>query len=463
MNRYAFAFVVLISALAAGVARADDDDFVPAQVLVRLADGVSIAQIHGDYGTTTPPGAAVPSRRLYVLQMPEAGNESSLVDLLLLDPRIEHAELNFLGGDTNPNGTTQSIFLGTVEPIFLADASFALIRGHEAHAIASGAGITVAIIDSGVDAGHPFLAGRVLAGAGFVPGDTGTNDSADGIDSNDNGVADEMAGHGTMVAGLVARTAPQASILPVRVMDSDGVVTLFSLVQGIYYAIDQGAQVLQVSITIEADALLLADAVAEAQAAGRLLVAAAGNESSSNPFFPAAAQGLGVVGVAATDTQDVRADFSNYGPWIDLAAPGVAVATTIPGGGYGLADGTSFAAPFVSGVAALVWSRCPSASAEHVRRIMQESSVVISAINPSYAGTLGAGRIDAAAAATQALCDCEGVCIVDFDRSDSVDDIDIREFFLAFEQGTPCADVNSDDAVDDLDITAFFQAFEAGC
>ncbi|MDI6831131.1 MAG: DUF5719 family protein [Actinomycetota bacterium] len=215
-----------------------------------------------------------------------------------------------------------------------------------------GEGVLVAVVDSGVDAAHPDLRGRVERGFDFVDDDEDTADPY---------------GHGTHVAGIIAAAgdngegvagmAWRARILPVRVLDGSGYGYYSDIVAGIRYAADRGARVINLSLGGGASSRALQEAVDYASSRGCLLVAAAGNGGLDSLSYPAACEG--VLGVGATDSEDRPASFSNRGEGLDLVAPGVAIYATYTGGRYASLSGTSMAAPQVSGTLALMLSREP--------------------------------------------------------------------------------------------------------
>ena len=211
-------------------------------------------------------------------------------------------------------------------------------------------------------------------------------------------------GHGTHVAGIAAAATNNgigiagvswgARVMPVKVLDQYGNGWYSDIADGIVYAADNGAKIINLSLGGAAASQTLCQAAAYAQQKGALLVAATGNAGAA-VLYPAACDG--VLAVAATDRSDQRASFSNYGPEVDLAAPGVDIYSTWPWlDGYFTKSGTSMAAPHVSGVAALVWSRWPEwDNIEVSRRIMETAvDVDVSGWDP-YTGW---GRLDAAAA-----------------------------------------------------------------
>ncbi|TDB82139.1 type VII secretion-associated serine protease mycosin [Micromonospora sp. KC721] len=236
--------------------------------------------------------------------------------------------------------------------------------------LADGAGITVAVIDSGVDRRHPQLGGRVLDGADFLdPGGDGSRD---------------CAGHGTGVASIIAAgpavgvafagLAPQARVLPVRVSEQQVVegresgrtVGAADFARAIRWAVDQGADVLNLSVVLYADDPAVREAVAYASRRDVVVVAAAGNLHGSGDPRPYPAAYEGVLGVGAIGPDGTRADFSQTGPYVDLVAPGSDVLMAAPGQGHHRAEGTSYAAPFVAATAALVRQYRPDLSAAQV-------------------------------------------------------------------------------------------------
>jgi subtilisin family serine protease len=392
MNTHRSIALCLAGVLAGG-ARADRDDYVADQAVVELDDecACTIEEINADYGTTVL--GAIPQENLYLLHLPAGMTEEEFEQLLEQDPRIEEAELNH---DTEaPEGQTQSFFVAVPEVDFATQYAWGLIDLAEAQLASTGAGTVVAILDSGVDGAHPALNGRIAAGGfDFVDGDADPADAGNGLDDDGDGAVDEMAGHGTFMAGLVAAVAPDATILPIRVLDGDGVSNVFFVAMGIYHAVAQGAHVINLSLAASSDNAILDDAIEAAHAAGAIVVAAAGNSNSAEPAHPAA-HPL-VIAVAATDAADVRCPFSNFGAAIAMSAPGLDVVSALPGNGYGRWSGTSMSAALVSGSAALVHSALPGAGPAQVKAVLQQAAEPIDAANPGFEGQLGSGRLEAA-------------------------------------------------------------------
>lgn len=273
----------------------------------------------------------------------------------------------------------------------------------------TGAGVTIAVIDSGVDADHPQLrrSGKVLRGRDFflvgrLPGNY------------------DCASHGTAVASIIAGdkadgvgfqgVAPGARILPVRVSDRElndtGQTQLIDpavLARGIRYAVDQGADVINLSLSGERDEPLVRSAIAYAVKADVLVVAAAGNRQQGSPetrpSYPAAYDG--VLGVGAIDPAGARLSGSQTGPYVDLMAPGGAVLGATRSGGHSYWDGTSFAAPFVAATAALVRAAWPRLTAAQVTQRL------LATATPARGGAdsreYGAGIVEPFRAVTEGL------------------------------------------------------------
>lgn len=262
--------------------------------------------------------------------------------------------------DLQADSATASVALANRMTIATSDTEYPQqwamprLRLPEAWDASTGADVTVAVIDTGVDVEHPDLAGQLLPGVNVI-GSAVDPDVQDGH------------GHGTHVSGTIAAVtdnslgvagvAPDAAILPVKVLSDTGSGWSSDVAEGIVYAADHGARVLNLSLAGGSNNSVLEQAVNYARAQGVVVVAAGGNSgaTSNAPAYPAALPG--VIAVAATDATDHNAAFSNTGRYIDVAAPGVAIRSTLPGESYGNLSGTSMAAPHVAGTAALLLAR----------------------------------------------------------------------------------------------------------
>jgi thermitase len=263
---------------------------------------------------------------------------------------------------------------------------------------AGSADIIIAILDSGINRDHPEFTGRVLAGYDFINGD---EDSADDH------------GHGTHVAGVaaaalnneqgIAGICPQCMLLPVKVLDSGNKGTWGSVAAGIYYAVDQGARVINLSLGATISSRTLEDAISYAEAHDVLVVASAGNAASTTPYYPAALPY--VVAVGATNDSDEQWPLSNEGDHLDLSAPGYRIYSTYynleQNGGYTLMSGTSMAAPFVAGLVGLLASSNPTWSGAEIYDTMTATADDLG--EPDKDPVYGYGRVNvyqALAAAT---------------------------------------------------------------
>lgn len=237
-------------------------------------------------------------------------------------------------------------------------------------------GVVVAVLDTGIDETHPELDdGRVLgaAGASCLAPDAVCRAGSSG----------DPAGHGTTLAGVIAAEADNgvgvagvafsSSLMPVKVLGEDGRGSYAGITNGILWAATHGARVINLSLGGYDQSQTLCDAVARAVALGVVVVAAAGNEATTRPFYPAACPGA--VGVAASDQDGSSAPFSNSGaPNVFVSAPGVSILSTWPGNGYAYSDGTSIAAPFVSALSALVLGQAPTRSPNDVRNLLARTA-----------------------------------------------------------------------------------------
>ena len=177
----------------------------------------------------------------------------------------------------------------------------------QAQAYSTGAGTVVAVIDTGIYLNHWFLADAIAPGGiDLVGGDLVPNDEGDGIDNNGNGLVDEGVGHGTFIAGLILLVAPDAKLLPIRAQDSDGGGWSFIVAEAIYRAVDAGADVINLSLSIPKKSMVLGDAIEYAASAGVVVVAAVGNDAQKLRLYPAALKG--VIGVAAVDSDNHSRD-----------------------------------------------------------------------------------------------------------------------------------------------------------
>jgi subtilisin family serine protease len=289
----------------------------------------------------------------------------------------------------------------------------AFIGAPEAWKVATGAGVIVAVLDTGVDAGHPDLRGALWTNPGEVPGN-GRDDDGDGYVDDVHGVdlvnrdgdpADDE-GHGTHVAGIIGARAdgegvvglaPEAVIMPIKVLDDRRTGNTETVAEGIRYALAHGARVINLSVNGPGASSGLHEAVRQATSAGVSIVASAGNGAADlglTPSYPASYPDPSVLAVGATDGDGLLASFSNFGRSVALTAPGVAILSTGRGGSFELRSGTSMAAPEVAAALALLHGARPDLPDSALRE-----ALLAGARRPGFlAGLIGGGALDVAAA-----------------------------------------------------------------
>jgi thermitase len=359
-----FAGVLALSGTPAFAAPAS----APVTLIVGLRTaGAGLPQDLGVLASAPLPGSAL------TVDVP-AGRVSTAMKTLRADPAVRYVELDHVAhASVIPD-----------DPEFATQWGLAQTGVPDAWASVRGSGVTVAVVDSGVKA-LPDFAGRLLPGYDFV---------------NDDNNADDDNGHGTMSAGVIAAAGDNGvgiagicwlcKILPVKVLGSDGSGSYSAIAAGIRYAADHNADIINLSLGGASDSQLLRDAVAYAVGKGSMVIAAAGNEGSPIPHFPAAIPS--VLAVGGSTAGDARYPWSNHGSsWVDLAAPGCNPAQGTSGV-VSLFCGTSSATPFASGVAALLASTTPTPSPATIRTVLMSTAV------PLAGNWVGSGRIDAAAA-----------------------------------------------------------------
>jgi len=241
--------------------------------------------------------------------------------------------------------------------------------------------VYIAILDTGIDANHEDLNRKMRRHSnGQVYGYNTWNNNTDTTDRNSHGthcagIAAADINNSRGIAGVAAwnpsvpNSHTYVQLMPVKVLSDSGSGTWDSVARGITWAADNGAHILSLSLGATSGSQQLQNAVDYAWNRGCLVVAAAGNGGSSSPFYPAFYTNC--IAVAATDSTDFLATFSQFGSWVDIAAPGVAVLSTIPNNGYTSYDGTSMACPHVAGAAAVLWSHNPSLTNAQVRSALE--------------------------------------------------------------------------------------------
>ena len=379
-------------------ARVNADNVVPGHVLVRVAAGVDIRVLAADYKTTA--ADQLVGTTLYSLVTPRGVTETQFAarlgkdkrvlyaepDRFIISPEVDGAPFHLAFDRTKTSATFANSVSYTQVNLGQVDA-FNQVKGKTP--LATGAGIIVAVLDTGATFTHPDLQGHYLAGYNALTPSSLPWDVADGTTNAE-------VGHGTMVAGLIARLAPKASIMPIRVLNGDGNGTLFDLVKGIHYANTHGARVLNMSFGCSNQSGALNDALGEAEQMGIVLVAAAGNNNIEQALAPAV--GRGTLAVGAVNADNTKSPFSNFGSFVRVVAPGTNIRSTYADGGYATWSGTSFSTPFAAAEAALILSVSPSLTAAQVTDCIRGTAHSVDSKNLLYRNKLGKGIIDIEAA-----------------------------------------------------------------
>ena len=353
----------------------------------------------------------IPALGLVRIAIPAGGSDSygegpAIAAFVAKQPGVASAEFD---STVRVEFTPNDQYYGNDPYVQLGQWGLRKVQVDRAWDVVRSSPITIAVIDTGVDPGHPDLVGALLPGRSFL---TTLTTGCARVENDDNS-------HGTHVSGIIAANANNgvgiagvafgAKILPLKALDCDGAGVLSDVAQAIVYATDQGARIVSISLGSGSDSSTLRSALQYATARNVLVVVAAGNCGASTPLnprcgsvdevsFPAAY--TEALAVSATDVDDTRAAFSTQGSYVDVSAPGRRIVSTVPtyatkGGTLNYAEfsGTSQATPFVAGIAALVWTRDPSLTAAQVRERLLSTADDLGAAGRD--DTFGAGRVNA--------------------------------------------------------------------
>lgn len=366
------------------------------QVVVKLRPGVSIETILTRYQTTLL--GTIAENNLHFLKLPSGQTASQILPSLNTDPDLFYAEPNYYT-DGEPNGGA-ILFRAHTAPL----AGAILFRAHgnltpmpagmsnqwawekiglaDARKISTGQGVIIAVLDTGLAPDHPLLSSSLTAGYDFVRMTDGIYDQGNAFDDDGNGIADEFVGHGTHVSGIIITEAPGVQIMPIRVLNSEGMGTYWEVAAGIKYAVDHGADIINMSLSAPRLTPSLKDALDYASSHGVIVVSAAG--TGTGPNYPAAYSNPTLLGVGSTDINDAIAWFSGgQASDTDVYAPGTDIYSAYPYNEYALASGTSMSAPIVAGEVALLLSRYPDWTSQ---RVIEQ---ILSKTNPVAGSTLG--------------------------------------------------------------------------
>ena len=365
-----------LSAHAAG----DDGAYARGRILIEAKAGLSddslatLLQAHGARGRK------LGKSRLHVVDLPAGASEVEMVAKLAHRPELKFAELD----------RVVSTSMAVNDPYIGSAWHLGKIGAPTAWDSTLGTGVTIAVLDTGINIAHPDLQARMVAGYNVVASNTDVSD---------------LCGHGTAVAGAVAATANNgagvagvagaARIMPLRVVYTDSAgchAYLSTIASAVTYAADHGARVANASFVDLSSSAAVQSAAAYLKSKNGLLFVAAGNTGALESLGSSGS----MIPVSATDSSDAKASFSSYGSYVALAAPGAGIWTTNADGGYGSWSGTSFASPVAAGVAALVMAARPDLSASQVESLLYASAVDLGSAGRD--SLFGYGRVDAAAA-----------------------------------------------------------------
>jgi subtilisin family serine protease len=356
--------------------------YAKGRLLVQVRPGLSDSELDKVLkGHGAKRKAHIKQLNVHVIELPENASEVAIAKLLRNSQLLESAELDLaFPPELIPN-----------DPYYANAWHLPKIGGPAAWDASTGNGVTIAILDSGVDPAHPDLVSQL------VPGWNSYDNTSDTRD---------VYGHGTKVAGAaaaagsngtgVAGVAWRARIMPMRVTDTSGWAYSSTLSQAITWAADRGARVANASFGGVAGSSTVQSAAQYMRSKGGVVVVSAGNTGAAESY----AQSSALTVAAATDSNDARASFSSYGAYVDVAAPGVSIWSTSNGGGYGGASGTSLSAPVTAGVYALMIAANPNLQPQTLDTLLFSTARDLG--TAGYDDYFGNGRVDAAAAVSAA-------------------------------------------------------------
>jgi len=347
------------------------------RLLVKFEPGMSgndKAQVHSQVGGKVE--SIIPGIGVHVVTVPR-GQGATKSAAYRLKKGVRHVELDTI---------VQVVELPD-DPYFDSQWGMTKVQGPEAWDITQGSpGISIAILDTGIDMGHPDLADKIVSDVNFT--DSPTSDyNGHNHGTHVAGIAAAITGNNIGVTGL----GRDCSLMNVKVLGDSGYGYSSWIASGITWAADNGADVINLSLGGSSSLETVEDAVDYAWSKGVVVVAAAGNSGSSSPFYPA--YYANCIAVGATDANDSLASFSNHGGWVDVAAPGSSTYSTLPDNQYGYKSGTSMASPHVAGLSSLVFSVATDANGNG--RLNDEIRSIIEATCDDVGIDVAYGRINA--------------------------------------------------------------------
>jgi subtilisin family serine protease len=387
---YGFLLISILIVTALTIAGNGPAEYKPEELVCRMVPGYSIEIINGTYGTTVRNHQ--PETDCYLLTTQVGQDAESLAVIINARQEVEYCGANYYLDAPEPFQRSSAFLDQECIGTFPDQEAATTLNLTEVQTISTGADVSVAVIDGGINLLHPEFAlksGGVFSGWDYVDGDSVAFDEPGGPGS----------GHGTFVAGIIKLTAPESQIYAYRVLDTLGRGNGYDIASAILRAVADGCRVINLSLGMLGRHDAVEDALRYAEDQNVVVVAAAGNDSTGEcTLFPYPGVKNYCLTVAALDTLNQKADFSNYGEKIDVCAPGTQIYSPFTDTLYAWWDGTSFAAPFVAGMAALLISERPEATWDEIHGLISETCINIDSINPGLEGQLGNGLIDMVAA-----------------------------------------------------------------
>jgi subtilisin family serine protease len=379
-----------------------------------------LTKILGDHGGKA---RKIGQSDLYIVDLPAHASEKGVVARLAHHPHLKFAELDYL---VEPDFVPNDPQYGSAWHLPKIGASFAWDSSQ-------GSGVTIAILDSGVDGRHPDLSSRMVAGWNFY---------------DNNSITSDVFGHGTKVAGTasaitnnavgVSGVAGQSKIMPVRVSGTNGSAYISTIAKGLTWAADNRARVANVSFNGVAGSASIQNASQYVKNKGGLVVVAAGNNGIDQNYTPTTT----LIAVSATDGNDFKTSWSSYGSFVAISAPGAGILTTTWGGGYGSVSGTSFASPVTAGVVALMMAANPGLLNTDIEKRLFSSAIDLGDMGRDR--YYGYGRVSAARAVQAVI--------------SATPALDIQSPFVSISSPYPDATVSglvpvTVSATDDIDVS----------
>ncbi len=376
------------------------------QIIIKRKKGInSFNSISPDFKTIK----SIKNLNVEVVQVKNSGSMDNILKNLRNHPGVEYASPNFIRKIVLPKRRRSTMLAVTPinqgtpastagsDPMRKDQYALDITHAEQGWKITRGkANIIIAIVDTGIDPEHPDLKGKT------VPGFSAIKESQTVKDEN---------GHGTHVSGIasaitnnavgISGMAPNCKIMPVKVLDHSGSGDDAGIIEGITWAADHGADIISMSLGGGGTSEAFEEAISYALKKNVVIIAAMGNDGQNIENYPAASKG--VIAVGSTDAKDKISDFSNFGNWITVSAPGTQILSTFPTykvdlnneglpQNYATLDGTSMAAPYVAGLAALIRSKYGKISPEQVKNIIIKGADDLG--HPGFDDYFGHGRIN---------------------------------------------------------------------